>query len=144
MKRPQAKPPHLVITHGDGRLFLQTLLPRDPQVTLRDGEELYRYGGNTYLPRRNTGPAPECRIEVSPSKPARMDYFLHVLTATEATVDSARQATLEESDLEVRVRIGETTVAFQKNEVGGSVEIAGRRRLFPGRMVAPSDGRATN
>ena len=44
----------------------------------------YKVNGRAYPPRRNTGPAPECRIEVSPAAPADEDFFLHVLTAADA------------------------------------------------------------
>jgi heparin/heparan-sulfate lyase len=142
MKHPEESPAGLVITNGNGRLFVQTLLPRDPQVKLYDGQNLYRYGGNTYPPRRDTGPAPECRIEISPSQPTRTDYFLHVLTATDATVDSIRPTVLEETDTEVRVRAGNTTISFDKNKLAGSVEIAGHRRPFPDAVAAPQNSGA--
>jgi hypothetical protein len=128
-----------VIANGNGRLFVQTLLPRDPRVRLCDGPDLYRYGGNTYPPRRDTGPAPECRIEISPSRPARTDYFLHVLTATDATVDSIQPAVLEETDREVRVRAGRATIALDKNKLAGWVEFAGHRRPFPNAVVTPQN-----
>lgn len=137
MRRPEELPPGLVITNGNGRLFVQTLLPRDPQVKLCHGEDLYRYGGNAYPPRRDTGPAPQCRIEVSPSQPAGTDYFLHVLTATDATVDSLQPAVLEETDREVRVRVGKAAISFDKDRVAGSAEIAGHRRSFADRIIAP-------
>jgi hypothetical protein len=139
MKRPEKSPPGLVITNGNGRLFVQTLLPRNPQVKLFDGQNLYRYGGNTYPPRRDTGPSPECRVEISPSQPARTDYFLHVLTATDATVDSIQPTVLEETNTEVRVRAGNTTISFGKSRLAGSVEIAGHRRPFPDGVPAPQN-----
>ena len=64
-------------------------------------------GARDIEPRRDTGPAPECRIEISPSQPSRTDYFLHVLTAEEATVDSVSPAMLEETD---RVVVGMATL----------------------------------
>jgi len=134
MKRPENTPLGFVVTNGKGRLFVQTLLPRDPEVKLVLGRDLYSYGGNTYPPRRDTGPAPECRVEVSPSRPAAADYFLHVLTATDATVETVPPATLEETGGQVRVRVGKATMAFEKNNVGGSIEIAGTAshlRRFP-------------
>ena len=59
---------------------------------LVSGADLYTYGGHSYPPSRNTGPAPECRIEVSPREPRATDYFLHVLTATGADVADVREA----------------------------------------------------
>ncbi|MBC8876861.1 MAG: heparinase II/III family protein [Planctomycetes bacterium] len=139
MKRPEKSPAGFVITNGKGRLFVQTLLPRDPQVKLYDGQDLYSYDGNTYPPRRDTGPAPECRIEISPPEPAREDYFLHVLTATDSTVESVPMPVLEETDSEVRIRVGKTTISFDKSKVAGSIEIAGHRQPFPGGIVARED-----
>jgi hypothetical protein len=127
MKRPTESPSGLVITNGKGRLFVQTLLPHRPQVKLCDGEDLYRYDGKAYPPRRDTGPAPECRIEVSPSHPARVDYFLHVLTAADATLDSPSPVSLEETDRAVRVRTTKATLTFDKNKLLGSIEIDGQR-----------------
>jgi hypothetical protein len=133
MKRPESKPGSLVITNGKGRLFVETLLPRDAEVRLVDGEDLYSYGGKTYPPRRDTGAAPECRIEISPSKPARTDYFLHVLFAKDASIDSVPKAAVQETDTEVRVTVGSAIVGFEKERVGGYVEISGaRRRLAEG------------
>jgi hypothetical protein len=128
MKRPEGTPPNLVITNGRGRLFLETVLPRDADVRLVDGDDLYRYGGNTYPPQRDTGPAPECRVEVSPSGPARVDYFLHVLTAADASVESVPKAAARETDEEVRLNVGKSVFSFTKGSVGGYVEISGERR----------------
>jgi len=140
MKRPEESPSGLVITNGRGRLFVQTLLPREPQVALRHGQDLYRYGGNTYPPRRDTGPAPECRIEISPARPARTDYFLHLLTATDATNESVPPAVLEETGTGVNVRTATASISFNKNSVAGSVEIAGRSRPFADTIVLPPNG----
>ena len=107
----------------------------DPQVKLKDGQDLYRYGCNTYPPRRDTGPAPECRIEISPSQPGRTDYFLHVLTAVEATVDSVPAAVFNATDSAVRVQVGTTSIAFDKQQLSGWIEIGGQRRLFPDRIL---------
>ena len=143
MKRPEESPIGLMITNGKGRLFVQTLLPRDPILDLAYGPDLYSYIGNAYPPRRDTGPAPECRIEISPSWPARVDYFLHVLTATDATVDSVQAAVLEETDDEVRVQVGKASISFDKSKVAGSFEISGRRRPFPDRIEAPENADRT-
>ncbi len=131
MKRPEPAPPHLVVTNGEGRLFVQTLLPLGPEVRLVDGDDLYRYGGKTYTPSRDTGPAPECRIEVSPSQPARVDYFLHVLTAADASTESVPEAKVRTSGEEIRVTVGPATVTFSKDALGGSIELPGWRRQLP-------------
>ena len=139
MKRPVESPSGLVITNGKGRLFVQTLLPRTPLIELCDGADLYRYGRDAYPPRRDTGPAPECRIEISPAQPALADYYLHVLTATDTTVASIQPAVLEETVGEVRVGTGKATIAFDKNKLAGWVETAGQRRPFPNAIIAPQD-----
>jgi lysophospholipase L1-like esterase len=130
MKRPDKSEVGLVMKNGKGRLFVQTLLPADPNIELCCGEDLYRYEGHSFPPGRDTGPAPECRIEVSPPQPARVDYFLHVLTATDTAVESIQPAILEETDSEVRVRLHDANIVFDKNSTAGSIEIAGRRLLL--------------
>jgi hypothetical protein len=130
MKVPQGDKPHLVITNGRGRLFVQTLLPAAPAVRLVDGEDLYRYGGRDYPPRRDTGPAPECRVEVSPSQPSREDFFLHVLSATDSTVNSIAAATLETTADEFRVHFDDIEITFEKGKIAGFVVIGDKQHRF--------------
>jgi len=111
-RKPTGQPPDLVITNGKGRLFVQTVLPEDPQVKLVVGGDLYRYGGKAYPAKRDTGPAPECRIEVSPSQPAAVDYFLHVLTASDAATASVSKATAHRKGDEVIVTLGQAQIGF--------------------------------
>jgi hypothetical protein len=127
MKPPKKKGKYLVITNGKGRLFVQTLLPERPNIAMFSGDDLYRYGGKSYPPQRDTGPAPQCRIEVTPKVPAEKDCFLHVLTATEANVNSAAEAVQQNREHEVFIQIGETKITFRKNRMGGSVAIEGKR-----------------
>ena len=126
MKRPERAGSKWTFASGKGRLFIQTLLPAGADVKLAGGDELYRYGGRNYPPRRNTGPAPECRMEVSPATPARTDCFLHVLTATDAETPAVPDARVEASDAQVRVLVGQAEITFEKPKVGGSIRIAGR------------------
>ena len=73
-------------SNGSGQLFLQTLLPEKTNVSLFYGDNLYTIDGVNYLPTRDTGPAPECRMEITPIV-AQKDYlFVHVLQATDAGV----------------------------------------------------------
>ena len=111
-KRPVEVDGQLVLTNGSGRLFVQTLLPLEHQVRLVDGDELYRYGGRDYPPERYTGPAPECRVEISPAHAAEVDYFLHVLTATDAGVESVVQAQARLLEGRIEVEIGETSITL--------------------------------
>jgi len=136
MKAPASESGRLVITNGKGRLFVQTLLPEKAEIRLAAGADLYRYGGRSYPPGRDTGPAPECRIEVSPREAQTDDYFLHVLTATDAEVTDVETATAAVDSRQVRVRIGAATVTFTTAEVGGSIESAGRRTPLTSRIDA--------
>jgi len=130
MKRPRGAAGKWVVTNAKGRLFIRTLLPVRPDVKLVSGDNLYGYGGQTYPPRRRTGPAPECRMEVSPAKPAKVDYFLHVLTATDASVDAVPEARVAATERQVQVTVGKAAITFGKTDVGGSMVLNGARRIF--------------
>ncbi len=123
MKAPTKAGQNLVITNGKGRLFIQTLLPSNPQRKLVIGPDLYSYGGRTFLPGRDTGPAPECRIEISPSQRQTDDYFLHVLTAPDADTADAEKATAVVQEQDITVRIGTTIITFTKAKVGGYITV---------------------
>jgi len=135
-KPPAGSAPNLVITNGKGKLFVQTVLPQNPRVELFTGENLYSYGGGSYPPELEVGPAPECRVEVSPASPSEVDYFLHVLTAVESAVSSVPQAAAEVTDTEVAVRLREMRLSFSREKVGGWIEIEGKRSAFAGGIVA--------
>lgn len=135
MKVPIRADEHLIITNGKGRLFLQTLLPDNPQVRLVSGPELYSYGGRNYPPSRDTGPAPECRIEISPSGQNYTDYFLHVLTATDSGTASVDKAIAKVAPRQVGVSVGQATIKFTTTAVGGSIELFGHQRQFINKVV---------
>ena len=126
----------MVVTNGNGRLFIQTLLPENPQIKLVSGAELYSYDGKKYPPSRDTGPAPQCRIEISPPEPATVDYFLHVLTATDAATTSVEKAAVNIDDQSVTVTVGPVEITFSTNEVGGNIIIFGHTDKFPDRVIA--------
>ncbi len=126
MKPPTGDAPDLVVTNGKGRLHVQMLLPESPVVEMAMGDGLYRYGGRSYPPDRDTGPAPECRLSVSPPAPAETDYFLHVLTVTDATVDSVPSAVAHVEDDCITVEVGDVRISFLTAEVGGHIQIGGR------------------
>jgi hypothetical protein len=130
MKRPVEQAPGLIITNGGGRLFVQTLLPAERKIELVSGEDLYRYGGNAYPPRKDTGPAPECRAQVSPAKAAAVDYFLHVLTATTADTESVPAAAAKAEADGVKVQAGDWAIRFATESVGGEVSVKGRKRAL--------------
>jgi len=114
--RTRAAPALELAGDGGGRLF--------------GGDDLYSYGGKTYPPRRNTGPAPECRMEVSPTAKSKVDYFLHVLAADNTSIAAAPEARVATTDKQVKVTIGKTAITFTKPAVGGSITINGARRTF--------------
>jgi len=143
MKKPTGDAPNLVVTNGEGRLFVQTLLPENAQVRLVSGDELYRYGGQEYLPRRDTGPAPECRVEVAPSSPAAVDHFLHVLTAADSQTGSVPKATVRINGNYLVVTLDQTQVAFTTDHVGGMIKL-GDRRFELADTVRPAAASSTN
>jgi len=135
MKEPGDTGQELVVTNGNGQLFIQTLLPENPQIKLVTGSELYSYDGNKYPPSRDTGPAPQCRIEISPPEPATVDYFLHVLTATDAATTSVEKAAFNIDDQTVTVMIGPAEIIFTTNEVGGNIIMSGHTDKFADRVT---------
>lgn len=134
---PTRDGPYLVVTNGKGRLFVQTLLPADAETRLVHGEDLYRYGGRSYPPRRKTGPAPQCRVEVSPRRANVKDYFLHVLTVTDATVRAVPKATVTVGKGAVSVTIRDGTLTFLTESVGGRAALPRGRVPLAQKIVAP-------
>ncbi|KPK34438.1 MAG: hypothetical protein AMJ65_18320 [Phycisphaerae bacterium SG8_4] len=127
MKTPTKAGPDLIVTNGRGRLSIQTLLPAEAQVKLVEEDELYSYDGKTYKSNRNTGPAPQCRIEISPSQQADVDHFLHVLTATDTDAGRVERAQSRIEDGRITVDIGSTNITFLAAEVGGRISVNGNR-----------------
>jgi hypothetical protein len=136
MKVPAKDGQDMVVTNGKGRLFIQTLLPENQQVRLATGADLYSYNGKKYLPGRDTGPAPVCRVEISPSKPSKVDYFLHVLTATDAMTASVEKATLKVVNQRIMAMVGPAEITFRTSEVGGGIVIDGHKTKFADRVMA--------
>jgi len=135
MNPPEGEAPKLVITNGRGKLFVQTLLPADPELRLFSGENLYSYGGRNYPPETTKGAAPACRVEISPKTLSAVDFFLHVLTACDAETSSVPEAIAETSHTQVRVTLGETRLVFTKDNVGGQIEISGSQVPFADSIV---------
>jgi hypothetical protein len=128
--KPAEQVGELLRTTNDegGRLFLQAVLPRGSKIALNTGEELYSYDGESYAPEEIRGPAPECRISISPSSPAKEDFFLNVLTTTDGSVERPVLAHCEEDDSAITVSIGEDLIEFTKARPGGRIETKGTRR----------------
>lgn len=117
----------LTMTNGEGRLFLQTLLPASYTVhkvggpnhayyVEDDGNDADGYdgtnhaGGYTAQPHHDAG---AWRIELSPKAPATFDTFLHVLTPRDAGVQAVTSAKLLAADEAATVlRVGQQVVGF--------------------------------
>jgi hypothetical protein len=117
MHVPEKAGQQMVITNGKGRLFVQTLLPTEPELRLISGDDLYKVNGRAYPPRRTTGLAPECRIEVSPPHAAAEDFFLHVLTAASADTTTVPVANVQIEGPRVIVNIGAAKLQFRNDKV---------------------------
>lgn len=57
------------------------------------------------------------------------------LTARDSSTDSVAKAVARETDSEIRITAGGATVTFQKNEVGGYVELSGQRRRLSAGII---------
>ncbi len=122
-KPPSGTFPELMVDNGQGgRLFVQSVLPAQTVCRLYQGDSLYSYDGQNYAPEQVRGPAPECRIEVSPATAAQEDFFLHVLTAADDSVESVPRATAESTPEGVLVTLGETRITFATKAVGGLIQ----------------------
>ena len=131
MKTPTGAAPNLVITNGQGRLFVQTLLPKEPVVKLNFGDDLYSYGGQSFPPKKDaSGPVPQCRVEISPSKEAALDCFLNVLTAADATTNAAPPAEVKTEGNDFVVTVANVKLRFSANAVGGGIELGGKLAKF--------------
>jgi hypothetical protein len=95
---------------------------------------LYTYDNETFAPQRDTGPAPECRIEISPRQPATKDIFLHVLTAAQAETSRVQRARAQLSDDRVTVWLGPDNIEFSLSDMGGMIEVSGHRKDLPEAM----------
>jgi hypothetical protein len=128
MKKPEARGDQLIVSTGRGKLFVQPLLPVEREIALVDGENLCRMGSQDFPPRKSTGPAPECRIQISPSRASARDFFLHVLATGAPDQAAAPQATAQVEQDQVRVKIGGAQISFSKGILGGEIEKGGQKR----------------
>jgi hypothetical protein len=141
MHRPERSGEQLVITNGKGRLFVQTLLPQQPQVRLASGADLYRYDGQEFPPSRARGAAPECRVEISPSQPNLEDFFLHVLTTGDERTTSVPVARVDLRDQRLQVTVGGVEIGFERTGIGGQITLNGKQTPLGGKIQS-SAGRA--
>ncbi len=112
MAEPVRSGEYLVVTHGEGRLFLQALLPEKSEIRIHSGDDLYRYDGSHFPSSRDTGPVPKARLHILPAEPAREHRFLNVLHATGAGVDKIDAAVLHLDENHANVTVNGRRVAF--------------------------------
>ncbi len=125
-KRPLGSGTDYVINNGAAKMFMQILLPQRPEVVLNYGPDLYRHHGHACLPDNcevRFLPEPECRMEVSPSQPAALDFFLHILTTADGLTASVPRATMRSDTDTITVTVGTATVTFRKDTVGGTLQL---------------------
>jgi len=83
------------VEHGEGALFVRTLLPAGARVEQVGGPgREWEVGGVNYPPARGADFAGTHRLEVSPPEPAAFDVFLHLLQVTDQGADAMAQASV--------------------------------------------------
>lgn len=107
------------IASGQGRLFVQTLLPKETRMEKIEG---YTYGGKTYEAAKGAlnKAADRWRIEVKPASPRTGDLFVHALST-----EKAPAATVTTEGASVRVK-GEGWEVMLDGKGTGSVTINGK------------------
>jgi hypothetical protein len=126
-----------VVTNGEGRLFVQTLLPREHSLSLHSGDKLHSYYGQSHPPEQEKGREPACRIEIKPRRASTDDYFLHVLTTTASSANDVPLAEVAENDDEIVIELGGTKLAFGRNAVRGWIDQGNGRQEFTDRIIKP-------
>ncbi|MBM3500956.1 MAG: hypothetical protein FJX74_20055 [Armatimonadetes bacterium] len=150
MAQPETRGRQHVMTNGAGKLFIQAGGLGMDRIELLGGDGLAFYGGNRYAAGREPpGPIPVCRMEVSPEEPPAAapiaapvgdtTWFVSVLTATDATVQSVPDAQVRESETEVAVSVGDWRVAFAKEALGGRIEHGGQAGALAEGIVAQGE-----
>ncbi len=83
------------VDDGEGRLFVQTLLPLSANVIQVGGAgHEWEVDGVNYPPGRGQDFAGTHRLEISPNTPAAFDNFLHLLQVTDQNVAQMATGTL--------------------------------------------------
>lgn len=105
-----------------GRMVMETLLPANPTIEVigGSGKEFWVDGQNLVpdksIPTTNSLEAGWGRIEVSPSTPNKTDFFLHVMTVSDAgTTVPDLESTLLETEDYVGATIANQLIIFAKN-----------------------------
>jgi hypothetical protein len=104
-------------------------------VSLDSAANLYHYDNQTFLPSVNTGPAPECRIGISPAAASDVDYFLNVLTATDTSVNAVPQGQVSIPAGHAKLVLGNDTLDFTLAQPGGYIVRGGRQEAFADTII---------
>jgi len=126
------------ITNGDGRLLSLTVLPESPAITKigGPGRECWVEGRNWASRERDEWPpeAGSWRLEVSPSRAAEEDYFLHVFETdgSEIARPGAVSLVREHGRVGVRVRAQgrEYLATFSTDAASGRLRITHGKRVL--------------
>lgn len=150
----------LMADENKGRLFCESLLPKDAKLTLvgGSGKEFWASGKNwevdsAWLERTvnnlaKSGREPlfgKWRLEVSPGEARVDDRFLHVLTACVQTVEAGIPAKLLESPDQDGVELqlpGKTIEVWfnRTGEVGGKIVVRGGKTYELRKDIQPQAG----
>jgi hypothetical protein len=126
------------IANGDGRLLSLTVLPENPEITTvgGPGRECWVDGKNWASQERDKWPpeAGSWRLEVSPSRAAEDDSFLHVLEADgrEIAMPGAVSLVREQGRIGARVRAQgrEYLATFSTDAASGHLRITEGERVL--------------
>jgi len=127
IEEPVLEGNRFTISHGEGRLFGYSLLPRGASVEKVGGPgREFLVAGKNYPVEANPE-AGAWRIEVKPPAPSETDLFLHVLYAAVGDAAPPRRVQL-------------LTEGLRPGEVGCSVEVAGKRFVVKFATQGPPRG----
>ncbi|MCL1910510.1 MAG: heparinase II/III-family protein [Kiritimatiellaeota bacterium] len=88
MKKPeQSVDGSLSWDNGAARITMKTNSPEKTNVELFCGDDLYKIDGVNYPPERDTGPAPECRVEITPVEQKKEYVFNTIFFVTDLKKD---------------------------------------------------------
>jgi hypothetical protein len=120
------------IHNGKGTLAVQTLLPQSAKITAVKGCTYPAFAGGESFPSPG-GPqskaANNWRMEVSPTKPAAEDLFLHVLST-----DGGHEATVKQEGGKITVQVNGVSVIFS-GKAGGEIVSGSKRIALPQRVI---------
>ncbi|MCL2646230.1 MAG: hypothetical protein FWD61_04385 [Phycisphaerales bacterium] len=120
------------IKNGKGEMYVETLLPQAAKISKIKGYVYPTFAGGQSFGAPDSVLTPLAflwRMEVSPTKPAEEDLFLHVIS-TDGPVTS--KLTMEAN--KVSVQIGQASVTFT-NKCGGKVTYGGKEFSLPEKVV---------